>query len=79
MTTTQIQALVRTHQLRTSVGSPEAVVSRLTDEELRDTESVRRMTRGLSWTPEPERFEDAAKRELEWRAENGLAFGWRRV
>ena len=79
MTTTQIETLVRNHQRQTSTGGPEAYVSRLTDAELRDTEKVRRMTRGLHWEPEPERFEAAAKAELAWRAEHGLEFGWRRA
>ena len=64
---------------RATVGSPEALVQTLTDLELRDRALVAGLTRGLGWHPEPERFLRAAKAELEWRRENGVAFGWHRV
>lgn len=59
-----------------SVGSPEAYVQHCTDLELQDKERVAKMTRGLHWEPEPERFLAAAERELEWRKEQGVVFGW---
>lgn len=59
-----------------STGSPEAWVHTCTDLELQDKERVAKMTRGLHWEPEPERFLAAAEAELEWRRENGLVFGW---
>jgi len=64
---------------RASVGSPEDYVRGMPDLVLRDAEVVSRMTRGLSWAPEPERFLAAAKRELAWRAEQGVVFGWVRA
>lgn len=67
------------HWRRTSTGSPEAYVARCTDLELQDKDRVAKMTRGLHWEPEPERFLAAAERELEWRRENGVSFGWFKV
>lgn len=61
-----------------STGSPEALVRTLTDLELRDEELVAGLTRGLLWDREPERFLACAKRELEWRAEQCVSFGWSR-
>ena len=61
-----------------SCGSPEEYVRQFTDRVLQDKERVARMTRGLRWDPEPKRFLAAAERELEWRKENGVAFGWTR-
>lgn len=59
-----------------SVGSPEAYVQHCTDLELQDKKLVAQMTRGLHWKPEPERFLAAAERELAWRKEQGVVFGW---
>lgn len=59
-----------------STGSPEALVRTLTDLQLRDRDLVSRLTRGLHWDPEPERFIAAASAELKWRRENGVVFGW---
>jgi len=64
---------------RASIGSPEDYVRRCTDEELMDKEHVARMTRGLHWDPEPERFLRAAELELEWRCEQGVGFGWHKL
>lgn len=64
---------------RATVGSPEDYVRGFTDLELQNTELVSKMTRGLGWPPEPQRFLVAAAFELEWRRENGVAFGWVRV
>lgn len=59
-----------------TVGSPEALVRNLTDLDLQNKRLVASLTRGLHWEPEPERFARAAAAELEWRRENGVAFGW---
>lgn len=67
------------HRPSASVGSPEAWVRGCTDLELQDKERVAKMTRGLHWEPEPERFLAAAEAELKWRRENGVAFGWHRA
>lgn len=64
---------------RATVGSPEDYVRNIPDLILEDQVAVADMRRGLGWSPEPERFLSAAERELEWRKENGVAFGWFRT
>lgn len=64
---------------RATTGSPEQIVRSMTDLELQDDDRVSKMTRGLGWDPEPEAFRAVAKRELAWRRQQGVAFGWHRV
>lgn len=59
-----------------STGSPEALVRELTDLQLESSELVAELTRGVHWSPEPERFARAAAAELASRRELGVAFGW---
>lgn len=63
---------------RATIGSPEEYVRQFTDLQLQDRDLVTRMTRGLHWEPEPERFLAAAEDELAWRREQGVSFGWHR-
>lgn len=67
------------HRPQAYTGSPEAYVRHCTDDELKDKELVAKMTRGLHWEPEPERFLFWAERELAWRREHGVGFGWHKL